>query len=626
MKILANKAADLFFQNTSFLYVYYEAVANALDAKATKISIDISIDEFSKQDTLVLKVTDNGVGFTDENFNRFQHILDSADEYHKGVGRLVFLYYFSNIEISSTFENKKRSFTFTNNFEGENHLENVQNLSNTTSLIFTNYRKSRIANYDFLRPSAIKDYILLHFYPRLYQMKQNNENLKIYISLKTSDQNKEKFFDNITSEIDISEIADLKTKEEKSRGTLFSKLVLLYSIEEQYGQETTLISAICADNRTIPFDVISKTSLPCDYKMIFLLQADEFNGKVKQNRDSLEISENEMRQIKKQFAKMVAEAIKEELPHIQNANKKTQEQLNKTYPHLIGYFEEDVIGFIDRDNAIRDAQDKFLQDQKTTLEASTLTDEQYENSLDIASRVLTEYILYRTKIIQKMKDISPSDSEEKIHNLLVPKKSKLLKKNISDVYSNNIWILDDKFMSYSKVLSDLEIENIYNEINVSGSLKYGEKNISKESGRPDITIIFSESPECDKRVDVVIVELKRLGLDLAKKEEIISQIKQRARRLMEFYPEKIQRIWFYGIVDFDKEYIASLIESGYTKLFSHGDIFYKKEKVITDPNTYETKEIDVYILEYETVLKDAEKRNSTFLEILKNSIKHTSST
>lgn len=107
MKILANKAADLFFQNTSFLYVYYEAVANALDAKATKISIDISIDEFSKQDTLVLKVTDNGVGFTDENFNRFQHILDSADEYHKGVGRLVFYIIFQILKFQVHLKTKK---------------------------------------------------------------------------------------------------------------------------------------------------------------------------------------------------------------------------------------------------------------------------------------------------------------------------------------------------------------------------------------------------------------------------------------------------------------------------------------------------------------------------------------
>ena len=37
---------SLLFKNTSFKQVYFEAVANAFDAGANKINIDIDIDSF----------------------------------------------------------------------------------------------------------------------------------------------------------------------------------------------------------------------------------------------------------------------------------------------------------------------------------------------------------------------------------------------------------------------------------------------------------------------------------------------------------------------------------------------------------------------------------------------------
>ena len=128
----------------------------------------------------------------------------------------------------------------------------------------------------------------------------------------------------------------------------------------------------------------------------------------------------------------------------------------------------------------------------------------------------------------------------------------------------------------------------------------------------------------DAYIDVVIIEFKKLELGLAKKEEVISQLRQRARRLLSVYPEKIQRIWFYGVVDFDKEFIATLIEDEFIKLFSTGEVYYKAQKISINPDNPENSKIaDIYILSYKTMLDDAESRNSTFLNILKKSIKET---
>jgi len=280
---------------------------------------------------------------------------------------------------------------------------------------------------------------------------------------------------------------------------------------------------------------------------------------------------------------------------------------------LQGYFDRDTVGLLDMTSVINDAQNQFFKDQKEILEADELTDDQYEKSLEHSSRLLTEYVLYRTKIIHKLKEIDETNSESDIHNLIVPQRKIFKNKALTEIYSNNAWVLDDKYMTYSKVLSDVEVESIFKEIEVDGSHVYSDK----ETGRPDITIILSGDPEEEDKVDAVIVELKKLGLKLSDKETIISQLKQRARRLLEFYPDKIQRLWFYGIIDFDKEFIASIIEDDFVQLYSKGELYCKTQSIVLDTETMVKKSADLFLLSYEAMLEDAESRNSTFLKILR---------
>ena len=99
MKINIKQAVKLFFANPSLEMVYFEAIANSIDADATDIQIQISIKGFNKPDTLVVKIMDNGVGFTDERFDKFSKLLEVDEDSHKGVVRLVFLSYFRYIKL-----------------------------------------------------------------------------------------------------------------------------------------------------------------------------------------------------------------------------------------------------------------------------------------------------------------------------------------------------------------------------------------------------------------------------------------------------------------------------------------------------------------------------------------------
>ena len=71
MKVNTKQAIKIFFQNPSLDMVFKEAIANSLDAKATKIEVNVTIDSFEKQETLHVDIIDNGEGFTNERYDKF---------------------------------------------------------------------------------------------------------------------------------------------------------------------------------------------------------------------------------------------------------------------------------------------------------------------------------------------------------------------------------------------------------------------------------------------------------------------------------------------------------------------------------------------------------------------------
>lgn len=617
MKIVTKQAANLFFPNTSLEYVYYEAIANAIDAGATDIDIAITIDKFSEHKTLKIKIIDNGEGFTDKNFEKFCNVLSADDKQHKGIGRLVFLNFFSKIEIESIFNQRCRQFTFDDDFDGECNLVKTSDTINKTKLIFSEYRKEKIYKHDFIRPEPLKKNIIYHFLPQLYKLKLKNSELKITISLEIQNDDQNFEFENSSTIFNLKELPKLKEKSINDTRDLFDNFKIMYSIEKTY-TDNIIISAICADERTIPIEIITDKNYLANYKMIFLLYSTQFDGKTNTARDKMDINESDYKYIQRTFINMVAQIIEEELPNIKEYNIQTSDNIKTTYPHLYSYVDKKAIGLVDKNKLLADAQTSFFNDQKEILEADNLDNEQYEKSLNLSSKILVEYILYRAKIIKKLQAITTDDDEATIHNLIVPMKKTYSSsdKVIADYFHNNAWVLDDRYMSYTKILSDKDIETIYGDINEEGTHIYSDK----ETGRPDITIIFSNDPNAAQTFDVVIIELKKLGLPIGDKRRILDQLRERARRLIQYYPNKIQRIWFYGIIDFDIEFEASLKEDSFKKVFSLGDMYHKLQSIIPNPHKDEKVEVDVFILSYNTMLNDAEARNNTFLELLKKSI------
>lgn len=619
MKVNTKQAIKLFFQNPSLEMVFKEAIANSLDANATHIGIHVFIDSFERQETLRVEITDNGEGFTDNRYDKFCELLKVEEETHKGVGRLVYLNYFDEITINSYYGNRHRTFTYNQDFDREtSDMEDnpCDESKLETTLTFNKCSLQRLSSYNVITPEYLRQVVLEEFFPRLYMMKTNGVIFSIDFSITIPIKKSKQIVGAHNLSITANDIPSLKTIPiNTDLIEMFADTNMDYAIiKEESSKNTFLMTALCVDNRTkVLDDIIASENLPTTgYSLYFLLRSSIFNGKTDPSRQSLTLSDNVLKTVKILFREKVAEVIEKEIPSVKEKSRKEKDNLTKTYPHLVGYFNYNEIGVISRSKSIEDAQKSFLRDQKEILEASSLDDAKYDKALDVSSRTLAQYILYREKIIEKVEKYTDKNSEADLHNLILPKRSVHKNGDMESIYTNNLWLLDNKYMTYTTAMSERTMTEVLDEITEKA-------NDIKDDGRPDIAIIFSSNPDDakDKSLDVVIIELKKRGIPLAKTEEVESQLQQRAVKLLNYYPNKIQRMWFYGIVEFNDEFRLSLENREYTPLFSKDYLYYREnswKKSLEDDTKYT---VGTYILSIDAFIKDAKANNELFLNILK---------
>ncbi|MFT4757958.1 MAG: hypothetical protein ACI91R_002619, partial [Vicingaceae bacterium] len=412
MKVKLSQAVKMFFGNSSLEMVFFEAIANALDADATEIEIRIAVKALNQPETLQLEISDNGIGFTPERYSKFSKLFDVDEITHKGLGRLVYLCYFEDVEVTSYFDkNNKITFDFSEGFEeGKFKIEEVDQRASGSSFKMTSYVLQRIAKSDYLEPKKIKQRVLEEFYARLFLLKKNQNSLRISITSIIDGKSS-------LAKIENSDIPEFTAIQLESSMNLIDKFVLYYSIKEVDPLDSSLIAAISVDNRTVQVDLISNENLPTGYEMVFLLYSDFFVGKIDASRQNLTISAHELKEIQSIFRKEVVLLIESKIPKIKERNKEVKKNLVNRFPHLGSYFDTQNIGYVSRTEILKKAQDEFFKEQKEVLDAKNLSDEQFEKSLELSSKALTEYILFRQLTIEKLKKSTGDNSEAELHKL-----------------------------------------------------------------------------------------------------------------------------------------------------------------------------------------------------------------
>lgn len=604
MEVNIQRAVKMFFSKSSFEMIYFEAVANAFDAGATEVNIEIKLDDIEQKQNLQLTIQDNGVGFDDNRFGKFRKLFDVEENTHKGLGRLVYLCYFNKVHVESVFgRNTKRVFDFTDDFAGESTEEKIDYTDNGSILTMSDFSGDRLHKNDYINISYLKQSLLECFYMKFFKAKQTDENLTI--NLKSIVEG-----NMATETIDASLIPEFSVKELSHKPNLFDTITLYYNIQDVELKDSKVFTAIAIDDRAYPINILSEENFPKNKKMIFLLVSQSFNGITDITRQSINVEDQQFKQMTNLFQEAITSVVLEQLPAIQESNNEKLNCLKNKYPHLDGYFNITDIGFASQSDILKKAQEKFFKDQREILGANSLSDEQYNKSMDLSARALAEYILFRQRVINKLKDFSPKNLEGDIHNVIAPKYSHFSENTfMDDLYKNNVWVLDDKFMSYRTILSEAEMKDVIKELTETEDI---------DDDRPDITLFFSGDPnDVNQKVDVVIVELKRLGLKPEQNSDVEIQLNTRARKLSAYYDNRIQRIWYYGIVEIDNPYLLHLKDADFAPVFSKGKIYYKAKKAYLDAESEKFVIAHTYIMDYKAVVEDADARNSTFLNILK---------
>ncbi|MBD5505627.1 MAG: hypothetical protein HDR09_18275 [Lachnospiraceae bacterium] len=611
MEVEVKKAVQIFFSNASFEMIYMEAFANALDAGANEFKITISANSTNPKDlySLSIKFWDNGVGFDDFRFGKFSKLLSVEDRAHKGLGRLVYLCYFDKVTIESNYKNNKhRSFIFDENFNNSSTISDVNDSETWTELTLQEFNGVRLKRNHNINAKFIKNILLENFYMKFYNAKSKGKDIKVTIDTMISGKE-----DNET--ISVSDLPNFKWYSVDVQGIdLFDNIGVYYYIAKSENplRPSTFITALSVDDRSMPIDVIADENKNTGYDMIFLLKSESLQGSSDESRQTLKIEEGRLNILKQIFRNAIRQIVRSEVPVIAETNDRQVAAMENRYPHLSGLIDRDNVGYLSYTEVVKRAQERFFKEERELLGATSLSDEQYKKSIEFSSRSLALYIIYRQKLIEKLSTLNHDTLETDLHSLISKRFQKFEGADMEkDVYLNNLWVIDDKFMSYEYTLSE---KNITDVIRILDPNYNGDKN----TDRPDIAIFFSSDPSVeDHKFDIVIVELKRLGIKPEMNAVVEYQLEKRTIQLSKYYHNRIQRIWYYGIVEMDEEYMLHLENTGYKPIFSLGNIWFQHREIKPSRDSMDVVIQNSYIMDFKALVDDARSRNSTFLRILR---------
>ena len=633
-------------KDISFLQPAYEAIVNSIEANATIIDVEFFIDNQITMKTFQNKIssyqiTDNGDGFTKDNIDSFNKLWSSHKVQLgcKGSGRFTWLKVFNNISIVSELSepSKKVLINFSKNYDLNKNLfiENKNIIENKTTIIFNNcvfpivkgtktIDERENADIEVIY-TKILDYLLV----KLFLLKKNGKDFTINIKM-----------GGVVKTITNSDILDLlcktfsvETKVPSDRYGDKIDFTVYYKFTSD--RKRSKKAYYCAHERIvkrIDDDSLGfSASLPNNDSMIVLLCSQYFDDNVNDQRDGFHGLENSdmksrnasypilLSDIKYELKKHINQIIKENYPSILDINKKIIASAINETPYLSKYIYENTDILISKDSLIKEAKNEFEKSKEKArkkfdkiLENVDINTDALNLSItevsEIASAELGEYMLYREKIIKALAlSLSNKDKNEKyVHNIFMPKNTSATEFDEDKKMLNNLWLLDDKYMAYSFVASDKKIEDIYKAIEEENK----KRNIFMGNKKPDITILFNK----EKNKDVVVIEFKKPFATLGEKETAPTEVNRNIGIIKRTLTD-VNSIYGYIITEIDEEFNQSLKDNGYIELFStsiDGKILYAYNK---------TNNAHIFAIDLKSIVSDAEARNQTFLDILKDKTK-----
>ena len=600
----------------------FEAISNSIQANADKITINLHPTKKTNDEFYVncYTITDNGDGFTEENLARWLKLRSKSknNDNKKGckcLGRLSYLKVFNYVEIKSVNKDRQKIvFTFDKDFN-DNKIQTINdcNEEKKTKIIFDKIKKTNQKLYTIkdIKAKILKEFMIMFY----FYFKITNKTFKISIQF---DSTKDKI--NEVATITNDDILDFKTTcdnepmefkicrqtEENKKEYIFTLHYCIQNCEK----DGKTITSYCANEREVA-DFFYKTQelkLYNDNKknMYFILTSDYFDEKVKDNRDDFDINEKREDFLSPISFTTIEEKLSDLLRQVFekngiNTERNTTDHL-KTTPFLYWYAINNKNHIlINKDKQAELAYKQMEKDRKNIFEKISKGEPIQQNKLQISMQTtLTEYMQLRKERLKYVGELikNKEDNEEKIHDFIFPKGIVLQNddnyKLLNDVYCNNLWFIDDKFMNYKYALSDKKIQEIKNKI--------GDKTKALNTKEPDIAVILDNiKSDCTG----LFIELK--PFDATFNDNEVSELNRYISAFTK--SENIKDNYAYLITSNFTTDFEEILTATYWNKISSKDGIYFANKILKQ-----------YIFPVETLYNICESRHKLFFEILEKEV------
>jgi len=583
--------------------VIREALTNSIHAGSTQISVDLHFSE--KQQELIpgneerrvleiITITDDGEGFTPENLNFFDEVCTSHKDSigGKGVGRLAFLKYAKTVQVRSQLSSELVEFDYTPEFTLDHVNRSAVHGPLRTSIKLTDLREKINTQVAKLVNAICDDLRLL-----LFLKHQAGHSITLNFT-----HNSKQPFEDEYSFSGASIQAEL-TREFEFLGEKFN----CYLFRDEPPRKG-IVAMLCADELCIEEYVISRRFDICRH--LIFVTSDYFNNRSNIERQRLELPttdddvdmvspisrEKLTPRIHEECMKMIDEAAEGDVDQFKTEN---VEKLRKYYP----FIKIDSLGgnaaLLDADEVVKTyrAQQARKEDQLIdALESGHPVS--WDDVSHLASEDLARFIVHRALVVDSLANMPSSSAEDALHNAILPKRC-----DGNEIRENNIWLVDDKFLSYSNIYSDQTLATIIREV--------GNTIEAKQQRRPDVAAFFSK--DSDNRPNkLVIIEFKKPGADIFENNKALMQCRLYASELADKIPTVLE-VFAFSVVEIDDEFYRDMKHTGFKDVFSLNDRVVYNDFLIGSHNVIP---LHLYVMPASALIKDAKARNRVFEEVL----------
>ena len=612
-----------------------EKEKNSQKLYTPELTLDVSYSD--KQCTIELK--DNGDGFTKVNtlcFDELDKKNAEKEKYHfhpLGQGRLAIVYFTNKANYETVYKDengvmRKKCFPYPKPDEGLFSLIDVEDETTVADDTYTNLKVEIDKQNEFNRANTffkkygdiatLKQWMVETFFPAIVA----NDDLVIKLILNG----------------DVEKITR-KSIEAETKSLPFE---MVFEDERKFAFKLWLIKRnipLRKDNPIICFARNLRAELE-NGKLRYTLDSEKgyslyltseyFDEHVETKGEKIEISITDVTAINEKINEELDKFFKETITRNQEETKRNLRSFKKKFPSLDAFIPEQTIeenkGVMDEEDLVRAAietkgkyEKKFWNKMnKSDNELDGVPYDESDECQKLLNSSLHIYVKHRERVLQRLHEmIEPYNNEGELKpelesdvQELLFKRGTLIDKSKEINHLHNLWILDDKFTTFSSAKK-------------AKSTKPGQE-------QSDI-YIWADDPDSLKQS--LILELKSTTQAHnagSSKEGMIAQVKRYAEDAFT-KPQKIlnwnedmTNVQFQGVIlarkaDIEKERKSNNGGGGCRRIPFLKNSYYKDDEFYV-PNSDDGIPIRIELYSFEDIYKLASGRNDVFFRLLKNEL------